>query len=151
MRYLCKYVILLGLLLYTTKMNAQIFTDPAAALDTAQARAKPVLLVFQGSDWCVPCIRLEQKVLSRRAFGSFAEQYLVVLKADFPQNKKIPPLLAGQYDALAERYNPEGRFPKLLLLDREGNVRTLFPTDYTTPEALIADLEQALKQYHADL
>ena len=35
---------------------------------------KKVLLVFSGSDWCIPCIRLEDKVWNSTVFKTYAEK-----------------------------------------------------------------------------
>lgn len=77
---------------------------------------KPVLLVFSGSDWCAPCIKFEKKVLSEETFKAYASEHLVILKADFPQRKKLAEALRKQNDALAERYNPDGLFPHIVLV-----------------------------------
>ncbi|MCC6461802.1 MAG: thioredoxin family protein [Saprospiraceae bacterium] len=83
---------------------------------------RPVLLVFSGSDWCVPCIRLEQELLSDSVFLAFANRQLSVVKADFPQRKKLSAAQEQSNEQLAARYNPEGAFPKLLLLRPNGSV-----------------------------
>lgn len=142
-------LLLLGMAAHNA--GAQVFTDPAAAFETAQARDKPVLLVFQGSDWCIPCINLEHKVLSQPVFLEFVEDKLVLLKADFPQNKKVEAALEKQYEALAEAYDREGRFPKMILLGRHKEAMHIFRTDYTLPAELVHDLEPELKKYHAKM
>lgn len=108
-----------------------------------------MLLVFQGSDWCIPCIRLEQQVLSAEPFTTFARERLIILKADFPQKKKIPAALTQQYEALAEAFNAEGRFPKMVLLNKDKQPIHTFQQDYTAPQTLIDELEKTLKEAHA--
>lgn len=130
-------------------LQAQTMTDPQQAFREAAASGKPVLLVFQGSDWCLPCIRLEKKVLSEAAFLRFAQEHIIVLKADFPQKKKTDPELLQQYEALAEQYDPEGSFPKLILLDQAGKAIRTLRTDYLQPAGLIGDIEKELRP-HAD-
>lgn len=147
-----RYGIILLLLLWTAPIvKAQVFTDPATAFEAAQARDKPLLLVFQGSDWCIPCINLEHKVLSQPAFLDFAKDNFILLKADFPQNKKIEASLEKQYEALAETYDKEGSFPKIILLGRNKKAIRTFRTDYIQPSELMHDLEQELKKYHAEM
>ncbi|WP_118976296.1 thioredoxin family protein [Taibaiella koreensis] len=144
-----KYGMTLLLLLFAYGAGAQVFTDPAAAFAMASQHQKPVLLVFQGSDWCIPCIRLEQQVLSAPRFTDFARDRFFILKADFPQKKKIPPALQQQYDSLAEAFNAEGRFPKILLLGKDRQLLHAFQQDYPTPAILIAEIEKALKEIDA--
>lgn len=143
------FLLLLLLVTYTTR--AQVFTDPEKAFTTAAAAGKPVLLVFQGSDWCIPCIQLEKKVLSTESFLRFTEDSLVVLKADFPQRKKIDPAYIRQYEKLAETFNPEGAFPKVLLLDaQQKNIATVPVHD---PEAVtfIAAVKELIRAYAAKI
>lgn len=124
--------------------QAQIMEDQAAAVQLAQKKHKAILLVFSGSDWCQPCIRFDKQVLQQEAFLSFAQANLVVLKCDFPQRKALSPQLLKQNEALAEQFNPEGSFPKLLLLDAQLEV--LAPLNYQNQalETFIKQIDQQL-------
>ena len=53
-----------------------------------------------------------------------ADTTLVMYNADFPRNKKnaLAKALNEQNESLADRYNPEGKFPFTLLLDADGKV-----------------------------
>jgi thioredoxin-related protein len=77
------------------------------------------LLIFTGSDWCHNCMRLEQTVLSDTTFQSAAQPLVQMLLIDLPRSKKNQSEEAQRAAKieLAERYNPEGRFPFLVLLD----------------------------------
>jgi hypothetical protein len=39
----------------------QLFRDPKLAFSAAARTGKDILLIFSGSDWCMPCIRFEKK------------------------------------------------------------------------------------------
>jgi thiamine biosynthesis lipoprotein len=91
---------------------------------------------------------LNRKVLSTDAFIQFANENLVVLKADFPQKKKLEPLLKKQYERLAEIYNKEGAFPKMILVAPNQKELGIIKTNYVNPEQLIEKLQQELKLYH---
>jgi thioredoxin-related protein len=85
---------------------------------------KAILIVFSGSDWCKSCIRLERSVLSNPGFHEYANESLVLLKVDFPR-KKTNRLSEDQQtsnEKLAEKYNQQGKFPHLVLLDKSGQV-----------------------------
>lgn len=101
-----------------------ILQDAEEAFRQARQLERPVLLVFSGSDWCIPCMKFAREVLADSAFQEFARKRLVVLKADFPQRTQLPADLVEQNDKLAEQYNPEGKFPHILLLDKDGHVLT---------------------------
>lgn len=95
-------------------------------LETAQSQAgeshKFILLNFSGSDWCIPCIKMDNQIFENARFIEFAAQHLVLLKADFPRLKKNA-LASDQLkrnEKLAERYNPDGIFPFTVVLDTEG-------------------------------
>jgi thiol-disulfide isomerase/thioredoxin len=45
----------------------------------------PILAVFTGSDWCVHCRTLEEKVLNTDVFSRWAKDRVVLLMVDLPQ------------------------------------------------------------------
>lgn len=92
------------------------------AQDLALEEQKPILLVFSGSDWCRPCIQLDREVFQDSAFLAFAASELVLLKADFPRSRKnrLAEEQKAHNERLAQRYNPKGEFPLVLLLDANG-------------------------------
>lgn len=139
------------LLAFAGKTHAQVFTDPDQAFAAAAASDKQVLLLFQGSDWCIPCIRLEQKVLSGERFLHFVQDSLVVLKADFPQRKKIDPVLVSQYEKLAEVFNPEGAFPKAVLLNAQRKSIAQVAIQDPAPETFIAEIKELVRVYAAKM
>lgn len=107
-------------------LTAQIHEQKDIAFEKAETENKPVFLIFSGSDWCLPCIKFEKEILNSSDFQEFAKNELVILKADFPQRKEQAEELVIQNELLAEKYNPEGYFPHLVLLDHEGNVLNRF-------------------------
>lgn len=114
----------------------------SVAMANAQEEDKPIILVFSGSDWCAPCIKLDRDIWQSEEFKSYAKQNYVLYKADFPRKKenKLNAQLVQQNKELAERYNPKGYFPLVLVLDKNGKI--LGETGYqkTAPKAYIAIL-----------
>jgi thiol-disulfide isomerase/thioredoxin len=104
------------LLLQVVYAPAQLFDKADEAFIKSKSQQFPLLLVFSGSDWCVPCIRFQNTILNDAAFQSFAARQLVILKTDFPQRKQLSKELTEQNERLAEKYNPDGAFPQLVLL-----------------------------------
>ncbi|MDX2302660.1 MAG: thioredoxin family protein [Microscillaceae bacterium] len=90
----------------------------------AQEQNKPILMVFSGSDWCKPCILLEKEVFKNQLFQQFAQDKLILLKLDFPRRRKneLSSEIKIQHETLAETYNPEGAFPRVMLLDKSGKI-----------------------------
>lgn len=122
-------VVLLVLLLTGVSFQfcqSQIIEDAAEAFEQARASQRPVLLVFSGSDWCAPCIRLHNNILSKESFLSYAADHFIVLKADFPQRKKLPQTIVDQNEKLAEQFNAKGQFPHLVLISSDQKlIKTL--------------------------
>lgn len=94
------------------------------ALKQAEQTHKLVLINFSGSDWCGPCIRLRKEILETETFENYATDHLVLVRADFPRDKKhqLPKTQVQLNEAMAERYNPEGKFPYTVLVDEKGKV-----------------------------
>ena len=103
----------------------------------------PIVLVFQGSDWCAPCIKLDREIWSTDIFKLYAKDHFVMLQADFPKKRKnaLPTELQDRNNLLAEKYNSQGIFPFVVVLDSKGTV--LGKTGYlkTTPQEYINHLE----------
>jgi thiamine biosynthesis lipoprotein len=125
--------------------NAQVMQNPDKAFDLARQTGKKVMLVFSGSDWCIPCIQFNKTILSDSSFLRFAGDNLVLLEADFPQRKKIAAPLRLQYDSLAAAFNPNGAFPHVVLLSPEKKLMMDVPISKQSPDAFMTTLKQLLK------
>jgi thioredoxin-related protein len=108
------------LLLYTSDW----LNDFDQAKQIAKESNKMILLNFSGSDWCAPCIKMKKDVFDKSEFQDFANQRLVLVRADFPRNKKnqLDAKQREHNEKLAEQYNPKGKFPLTILLDANGKV-----------------------------
>ena len=109
-------------------------------LDEASAKAEKnnqnIILVFSGSDWCGPCIKLDREIWSNSKFQELSKDYFVMLRADFPRRSKNA-LAKEQQDhnnSLAEKYNKYGYFPYVVVLDSKGKVLGSLGYEKTTPE-----------------
>ncbi|SDJ01756.1 Thioredoxin-related protein [Pedobacter sp. ok626] len=94
------------------------------AQQQAKTSHKQILISFSGSDWCGPCIRLRKEILESEVFETYAKENLILVRADFPRQKKnqLPAAQVKQNEALAEKYNPDGKFPYTLLVDENGKI-----------------------------
>jgi thioredoxin-related protein len=122
-------------------------TNLDEAKEIASIESKPIILVFQGSDWCAPCIKLDREIWSTDTFKKYSSENYVMIQADFPKRKKNA-LSEAQTTAnakLAEAYNKNGIFPFVVVLDSKGKV--LGETSYkkTTPENYIKELNTFTK------
>ena len=116
--------------------------------DTAKSKAgdeKLILMSFRGSDWCAACKRLEKSFFEDSEFQSFASENLVLLKLDFPIKKdnRLSKEQTAHNEALAEKYNPEGKFPRVLLFNGSGELLG----EIKTPMNSTAEYITAIKKY----
>jgi thioredoxin-related protein len=106
---------------------------------------KLILLEFSGSDWCIPCIKMEREVFQKDSFVHYAAENLVVVHADFPRLKKNQLSKSRQLtnEKLAEQFNKKGAFPMTVLLNEDGKVLHEWEgLVAVTPEAFIAEIEK---------
>jgi thioredoxin-related protein len=124
-------------------ISADKSPDWEQAKRQARQENKLILLTFSGSDWCLPCIRMEKEVFEKDTFSHFANNNLVMVNADFPRQKKnIDKDKTAQNEALAEQYDKVGHFPFTVLLDADGKVLMAWD-GYTgnKPEDFIRDIK----------
>jgi len=142
-----KFFAILSIFLCTlTQAHAQVYDCADEAFQIARDSNKTVLLVFAGSDWCPGCIRFEKKILSERYFQDFVGGHLVVLKADFPQRKTLTAAIKKQNAMLAEKYNPDGLFPYLLLVSPDQIVIASLQYNNQSPAEFIDEIKGYLSE-----
>lgn len=134
--------------LFTFSVSAQEWKETFSEAITSSANEnKPIVLVFAGSDWCAPCIKLERDIWQSEEFIAFSNENYILYKADFPRkkNNQLPVSIANQNKILAEKYNPKGYFPIVVLLNSEEKV--LGETGYKkiTPNQYISLLNSFIK------
>ncbi|WP_428327377.1 thioredoxin family protein [Mucilaginibacter sp.] len=105
-------------------VNVTWLGDFNEATAEAAKSHKYILINFSGSDWCGPCIRERKEILENDAFVKYAADHLVLVRADFPRQKKnqLSKEQTKKNEALADKYNPEGKFPYTILVDEHGKV-----------------------------
>jgi thioredoxin-related protein len=135
------------LLITATSLAQNWTTNFEEAKATAEKEGKTILLVFSGSDWCAPCIKLDKNVWQSEVFKTYANDKLILLRADFPKKKNnaLPDDLRTANLALAEKYNKEGFFPLVVVLDKKGKVIAKKGYENQSADKFVAEL-QALIQ-----
>ena len=122
-------------------------SDISIAKEKATKESKPIILVFQGSDWCIPCMKLDREIWSTETFKKYAKENYIMLRADFPRGKKNA-LSEAQTKAnalLAEKYNKQGFFPFVAILNSNGILLGESGYKKTTPENYIKELNSFTK------
>lgn len=119
-----KYIFITSLLLWVMVATAQDWqVDFETAKQEAKRDNKKIVLVFQGSDWCAPCIKLDKEIWSSEQFKTLAKKEFIMVKVDFPRKKanKLPEEQQTKNNYLAEKYNTRGYFPYVVVLNSEGS------------------------------
>jgi thioredoxin-related protein len=105
------------------------YSQQTATLDQSITKAKEehkkVLFFFSGSDWCSPCVRFKKNYIDNPNFKEFATNNLILFNADFPKLKKnaLSKEQTAENEKLAEKYNPKGIFPLIILLNENGTIQ----------------------------
>lgn len=131
-----KYFTILFMFLSVQAFSQEWQTDFETSKQLALEENKTIILVFQGSDWCAPCMKLDREVWSTKTFQDLSKDQFVMLQADFPRRKKNK-LSKDQQDhnnKLAETYNTHGYFPYVVVMDAKGNQLGSLGYEKTTPE-----------------
>ena len=99
-------------------------TDLNKAQKIASEKNQKIILVFQGSDWCAPCIKLDTEIWSSKEFIAYSKEHFVMLKADFPRKSKnkLDKSQQEKNNQLAEKYNTKGYFPYVVVLGKNADV-----------------------------
>lgn len=80
--------------------------------------SKYKLIFFEGSDWCVNCIRFEKNVLSDPYVVRYMDkQDITIERIDFPQRKELEPKQQEYNAKVAEKYDFQGIFPTIILVN----------------------------------
>lgn len=113
--------LLILFLSFSFTLSAQEWeTNIEIAKEKSQKQNKNIILVFSGSDWCAPCMKLEKNIFSSDEFTSYASDNWILLKADFPKKKKnrLSEEQQKHNGELASTYR--GTFPLIVVLNAYG-------------------------------
>lgn len=128
--------------------STQWGSDFEKAKSDAVQNHKFIVINFSGSDWCGPCIKLKRDVLDTPEFLAFADKNLALVRADFPRLKKnqLAKNQIAMNEALAEKYNQEGKFPLTVLVKADGKILKEwdgYPAGITT-DAFIQEIQSII-------
>ena len=134
-----KLLLLFALAISNFAASQEWQTNFEEAKKTATEQDKNVVIVFSGSDWCAPCIKLDKNIWQSEAFKKEAAAEWVLVKANFPRKKanELPKEQTEHNRKLAEKYNVEGSFPLVVVLDKNGKVLGKMGFKNVSPEEYI--------------
>lgn len=132
-----KFISLLLLISSFSAFSQNWLTNFEEAKTVAKKEKHNILLVFQGSDWCAPCMKLDKEIWSNQEYQKISNGHFVMLQADFPRKKanQLEEGLQKQNNSLAEKYNPQGFFPLVVVLTPEGKVLGQAGYEHLSPQA----------------
>ena len=134
-----KLLLLCALAISNLAVSQEWQTNFEEAKKIATEQDKNVVIVFSGSDWCAPCIKLDKNIWQSEAFKKEAAAKWVLVKANFPRKKanELPKEQTEHNRKLAEKYNIEGSFPLVVVLDKNGKVLGKMGFKNVSPEEYI--------------
>lgn len=143
-----KYKISIAIILLSSVLSAQNWNyNFEKAQGKALSESKPIILVFSGSDWCGPCIKLDNQIWKSEEFKTFSNNNYILVKADFPRKKSnsLSQEQIAHNEYLAEKYNKKGYFPMVVIFNANGKI--LGETGYKniSPSAYIQHLQSFIK------
>jgi thioredoxin-related protein len=129
------------------KFDTTLWVNNITIAKTAAAeKGHPIMLVFSGSDWCKPCIKLKTQILLTETFSAYAKDHYILLNLDFPRKakNKLSDEQQAHNDELASKYNMDGVFPLVVIIDVDGKVLATSGYLDLSPSEYIANLESLL-------
>ena len=134
-----KLLLLFALAISNFVVSQEWQTNFEEAKKIATDQDKNVVIDFSGSDWCAPCIKLDKNIWQSEAFKKEAAAKWVLVKANFPRKKanELPKEQTEHNRKLAEKYNLEGSFPLVVVLDKNGKVLGKMGFKNVSPEEYI--------------
>lgn len=138
LKFLLVFLVLMGSHSYSQEWETNFETAKVLASKSNYN----IVLVFQGSDWCAPCMKLDKEIWSTPEFIKLSKDHFVMIKADFPRKKanKLSVELTSQNSKLAEMYNSQGYFPLVVVLDKKGTVLGKMGYEKISPQAYFEKL-----------
>lgn len=117
MGYLGTVLLILSSLTFCDNFNWYNTLEEAQQI--AKKENKDIYLSFDGSDWCIWCIKLNEKVYQNSLWAENMSKNFVGVHLDFPSQKKISPKEKTYNDEIARRFQVEA-YPTVFLLDADG-------------------------------
>ena len=105
---------LLFIVLFSANLSAQKdqltwYTDLNEASKISAKTNKPLMLFFTASDWCIYCIKIQREVFLTKEFTKWADESVILVDVDFPNDKsKQSSELQNQNKLLERQYEVRG-------------------------------------------
>jgi thioredoxin-related protein len=119
--------------------------DDLSIVKKAKESNKYIAVYFSGSDWCAICHVFKNEFVEQKEVAPILNADFVYYNADFPQRKKLAKDITATNDVLAEKLNPNGIFPLLVIADENLNVKKVITKAMGYDKAMEA-LKESIKK-----
>src|SRR5690242_9570851 len=89
------------------------------AMTEARKQNRLVLAYFSGSDWDPWCQKLDEDVFETHLFRTWAAEHVILLRVDFPREKRISSTVSLQNEQLKTRFSVS-KTPTVVVMDPWG-------------------------------
>ena len=104
----------------TPKLNW--LTNVEKAKKISKKNKKPILVYFNGSDWCAPCIKLKEDFFWSEEFIEKSDNLILVM-IDKPRRIDVISEKQMKYNnEIIAQYNKGKKFPRMIILNSKGKV-----------------------------
>jgi len=117
-------------------------TNVQEAIEISKETGKPIFAFFTGKEWCSWCKKLENKILSKEAFITYAKENLILLELDFPRGRRDLPT---EQINLARKFRIQG-YPTVILMDAETNLLGKTGFENMTPQQYVENVQKMISK-----
>jgi|GEM_PF-3122875 len=129
-------LIALSLLLVLVSFRSEKEEIVSGLQKQAVSQEKNIAVYFSGSDWCSVCKKFKSETLNVPEIDSLLKNSFIYYTADFPQRTKLDKSIVQANELLAEKLNPGGNFPLLVITDASLNVKAVIRYGNPSPKVI---------------
>ncbi len=123
-RYILLFICFISLSVYSQNDSARLnwLTNVEKAKNISRETKKPILIYFNGSDWCAPCKKLKDDFFETKEFEEKSSKFILVM-IDKPRRIDIISEEQMKYnDKIIDQYNKDKIFPRMIIINYKGKV-----------------------------
>lgn len=143
MKHLTIFLLFFLLSPIVSAQTTEFVANYDSAVHISHEKELPLIIYFSGSDWCKPCIKLKAEILLSPEFAVYSKGFVIYI-ADFPYRSKQTKDLKKVNEGLAEKYNPKGIFPNLVVVNEAEKIVYQIGYKDNKPAEFIAEMRRAL-------
>jgi len=114
------FVLCIGVQAYAQDLKWETDFEQAKLISSKQD--KPILVYFNGSDWCSPCKMLKKDFFDTAECKERSKK-MVLLMVDMPRRTDIiTPAQRQKNKEMVQMYNTNGSYPTLVALNEHGHI-----------------------------